>query len=104
MDGVRIRCHTGGGRGRDQSSSGPRAHRHQLAQTRKCHGLTQWDIADALGVSAARVCRIEHGEVSSFEVVARFVEALGGRLELVAGFGDHTLRTPVSDPGTGTAA
>lgn len=77
---------------------------HQLAQTRKCHGLTQRDIADAMGVSVARVSQIEHGEVTSFEVVARFVEALGGRLELVADFGDHTLRMPVSDPGTGTAA
>jgi hypothetical protein len=34
------------------------------------------------------------------EVIARYVEALGGRLDLVAHFGDGTLRLPVSDPAT----
>jgi hypothetical protein len=32
----------------------------------------------------------------SFQVVARYVEALGGRLDLVADFGDRTVRLPVS--------
>ena len=35
-------------------------------------------------MSVARVSQIEHGEVTSFEVIARYVEALGGRLDLVA--------------------
>ncbi len=48
-------------------------------------------------VSVARVSQIEHGEVTSFEVIARYVEALGGRLDLVADFGDRTVRLPVSD-------
>ncbi|MGD0609693.1 MAG: hypothetical protein ABSA53_39750 [Streptosporangiaceae bacterium] len=39
---------------------------------------------------------------TSFEVIARYVEALGGRLDLVADFGDRTVRLPVSD--TATAA
>ena len=55
-----------------------------------------------IGVNVARVSQIEHGEVASFEVIARYVEALGGRLELVANFGDRTVRLPVSD--TATAA
>ncbi len=55
-----------------------------------------------MGVSVARVSQIEHGEVTSFEVIARYVEALGGRLDLVADFGDRTIRLPVS--GTATAA
>jgi transcriptional regulator with XRE-family HTH domain len=59
--------------------------------------LTQQDIAGALGVSIARVSQIEHGEVTSFEVIARYVEALGGGLDLVAGFGDRTIRLPVSE-------
>jgi hypothetical protein len=50
------------------------------------------------GVSVARVSQIEHGEVTSFEVIARYVEALGGRLDLVADFGDRTVRLPVSGP------
>jgi ribosome-binding protein aMBF1 (putative translation factor) len=75
---------------------------HQLAETRKQLGLAQKDIAAALGVSIARISQIEHGEVASFEVIARYVEALGGRLDLVADFGDRTVRLPVSD--TATAA
>jgi hypothetical protein len=54
----------------------------------------------AMGVSVARVSQIEHGEVTSFEVIARYVEALGGRLDLVADFGDRTVRLPVSDTAT----
>ena len=50
-----------------------------------------------MAVSVARVSQIEHGEVTSFEVIARYVEALGGRLDLVADFGDRTIRLPVSD-------
>jgi ribosome-binding protein aMBF1 (putative translation factor) len=76
---------------------------HQLAETRKQLGLEQKDIAAALGVSIARISQIEHGEVTSFEVIARYVEALGGRLDLVADFGDRTVRLPVSDT-TATAA
>ena len=76
---------------------------HQLAETRKQLGLAQKDIAAALGVSIARISQIEHGEVASFEVIARYVEALGGRLDLVADFGDRTVRLPVSDT-TATAA
>ena len=42
--------------------------------------------------------------MTSIEVVARYVEALGGHLDLVADFGDHTMRLPVSDRPTDTAA
>lgn len=45
-----------------------------------------------MGVSIARVSQIEHGEVATLDVIARYVEALGGRLDLVADFGDHTVR------------
>ena len=55
-----------------------------------------------MGVTVARVSQIEHGEVTSVEVIARYVEALGGRLDLVAAFADRTIRLPVSD--TATAA
>ena len=49
------------------------------------------------GVSVARVSQIEHGEVTSFVVIARYAEALGGRLDLAADFGDRTVRLPVTD-------
>ncbi len=59
-------------------------------------------IAGGRPVSVARVSQIEHGEVTSFKVIARYVEALGGRLDLVADFCDRTVRLPVTD--TPTAA
>lgn len=73
-----------------------RARGHQLAEARKQLGLAQKGIATAMGVSVARVSQIEHGDVTSFEVIARYVEALGGRLDLVADFGDRTVRLPVT--------
>lgn len=76
----------------------------QLAEARKHAGLTQKDLAAGMGVSIARISQIEHGEVTSIEVIARYVEALGGHLDLVADFGDHTMRLPVSDRSTDTAA
>jgi transcriptional regulator with XRE-family HTH domain len=77
---------------------------HQLAETRKQLGIGQKDIAAAMGVTIARVSQIEHGAVTSFEVIARYVEALGGRLDLVADFGDRTVRLPVTDTASSAAA
>jgi transcriptional regulator with XRE-family HTH domain len=76
---------------------------HQLAAARKHLRIGRKDIAAAMGVTVARVSQIEHGDVTSFEVIARYVEALGGRLDLVADFGDRTVRLPVTDT-TSTAA
>ena len=77
---------------------------HQLAETRRQLNVGQKDIAAAMGVTIARVSQIEHGEVTSFEVIARYVEALGGRLDLVADFGDRTVRLPVTDTTPSAAA
>ncbi|WP_222722729.1 helix-turn-helix domain-containing protein [Actinomadura alba] len=55
-----------------------------------------------MGVSIARISQIEHGEVTSIDVIGRYVEALGGHLDLVADFGDHTMRLPVSDRSPGS--
>jgi DNA-binding XRE family transcriptional regulator len=77
---------------------------HQLAETRKQCSMAQKDVAARMGVSIARVSQIEHGEVASLDVIARYVEALGGRLDLVADFGDHTVRMPASGDRDNAAA
>lgn len=64
---------------------------HRLAEERKRHGLTQAQLADAMGVTPGRVSQIERGEVATIDALARYVSALGGRLDLVANFDDHTL-------------
>jgi DNA-binding XRE family transcriptional regulator len=63
---------------------------HQLAEMRAAAGLTQAELADALGVSQARVSKIEHGEISGIEVVRAYVVALGGSVDVVARLGDRS--------------
>jgi DNA-binding XRE family transcriptional regulator len=64
---------------------------YRLAEERKRRGLTQAQLAKVMGVTPGRVSQIERGEVATIDAVARYVEALGGRLDLIASFGDHTL-------------
>jgi transcriptional regulator with XRE-family HTH domain len=59
---------------------------------RQERGYTQADVAERMGVSKGRVSQIESGQVSGTDVVARYVEALGGNLMLVAVFADGELR------------
>jgi predicted XRE-type DNA-binding protein len=63
---------------------------HQLAEMRKTAGLTQAQVAEALGVSQARVSKIEHGEISGIDVVRAYVAALGGTVDIVATLGDRS--------------
>lgn len=62
----------------------------QLAEIRKAAGITQAELADVLGISQARISKIEHGEVPGIDVVRDYVAALGGHLNLVATLGDRT--------------
>ena len=63
---------------------------HQLAEMRTTAGLTQAELADALGVSQARISKIEHGEISGIDVVRAYVAALGGSIDIVARLGDRS--------------
>lgn len=65
---------------------------HQLAEMRKAAGLTQTQVAETLGVSQARVSKIEHGKISGIEIIRAYVTALGGSVDLVAALGDRTWR------------
>jgi DNA-binding XRE family transcriptional regulator len=66
---------------------------HRLAEIRAGQGETQTAIARRMGVSQARVSAIEHGRIGRSEVdtLAAYVEALGGKLKLIADFGDSTI-------------
>ena len=65
---------------------------YHLAQMRKQRGLTQAQVAQAMGVSQARVSRMEHGDVERMQVesIAAYVAAIGGHLRLVADFDQAT--------------
>ena len=63
---------------------------HQLAEMPTAAGLTQAGLANALGVSQARVSKIEHGDISGIDVVRAYVAALGGTIDVVAQLGDRS--------------
>ena len=65
---------------------------YHLAQMRKQRAMTQAEVARAMGVSQARVSRMEHGDIEKMQVesVAAYVAAIGGHLRLVADFDQAT--------------
>lgn len=65
---------------------------HQLAEMRKAAGLTQAELAHTLGVSQARISKIEHGDISGIDIIRAYVTALGGTIDLVATVGDRSWR------------
>jgi predicted XRE-type DNA-binding protein len=64
----------------------------RLAEIRRRQHTTQVEIAKAMGVTQARVSRIEKGQLSRSEVdtLAAYVHALGGKLKIIADFGDES--------------
>jgi len=62
---------------------------HRLAERRKAIGLTQAEVAERMSVTKSRVSQIERGEVSTIEAVARYVQAIGGHIQISAVFGDE---------------
>ncbi len=62
----------------------------RLADIRKAHGhARQADVAALMGVSQARVSKLESGDLSHTELgtLQSYVAALGGSLRVIADFG-----------------
>lgn len=83
-------------------------HAYQLAEVRRHQSRTQREVAAAMGVSAPRVSAIEHGDMNKVEVATlrSYVEALGGKLRIIADFGDGCAAPyeRARSPGTACAA
>lgn len=75
----------------------------RLAEMRKRRGMTQEQVALRMGVSVARISQIERGDVSTQDVLNRYVSALGGTLKLIADFGDEQLQDRLTRPAQHTA-
>ena len=60
-----------------------------LAKQRAQLGLTQAQVAERMGVRQERVSAIERAQPGATEVrtMIAYIEALGGRLEIIAEFG-----------------
>jgi len=65
-----------------------------LAQVRSEQDRTQEEVAQAMGVRQPRVSAIERGELDTvtLSTLRAYVRALGGRLHVVADFGDREYR------------
>jgi predicted XRE-type DNA-binding protein len=73
-----------------------------LYRLREQRGLTQVDVAKVLDVTQGNVSRVENAADLYVSTLARYVEALGGHLELTAVFPDQVV--PVELPSGGRAA
>lgn len=60
----------------------------QLAEIRKQLGMTQTQLAEAAGLSQARISQIEKGAVTNLETLRAYVAGLGGQLDVVARIGN----------------
>jgi Helix-turn-helix len=75
-----------------------------LAEQRTRLGLTQAQVARRMGVRQERVSAIERAEAGPTEVrtLAGYVEALGGRLDIIADFGGERVLLGVPRPAART--
>ena len=66
---------------------------YRLAEIRKGRGMTQAGVAAEMNVTQTRVSAVERGTLDRTELgtVIAYVKALGGRVEIVADFGDERL-------------
>ncbi len=71
-------------------------HLNQMAVTmrelRAFAGRSQVEVAEAMGVAQAEVSRLEARTDTKLSTIERYVKALGGEVEVVARFGDRSLR------------
>ncbi len=63
-----------------------------LRAIREVVGKTQEDVAAVVEMSQSEVSRLERRQDFRVSTLRRFVEALGGELEIVAAFGDKRVR------------
>jgi transcriptional regulator with XRE-family HTH domain len=73
------------------------------AEMRRRLRITQAQVAARMGITQGRVSAIEHAKPGTTErrTLAAYVEALGGRLEIIADLGDQRLAS--TEPGTEAA-
>ena len=70
----------------------------QLRRLRSTRKITQTDLAQRMGLSQRRVSAIEHATEAALKLdtLRRYIEGLGGTLEVAAVFGDERFHIPTS--------
>jgi DNA-binding Xre family transcriptional regulator len=62
--------------------------RIKLQQLREARDVSQEEVARTMGISQAALSRLEHRPNITVGTLQRYIEALGGQLEVRAVFGD----------------
>lgn len=62
-----------------------------LSRLRQIRRMTQEELAQSLGVRQASLSKMERQEDMNLSTLQKIVEALGGRLELIARFPEHSI-------------
>jgi DNA-binding XRE family transcriptional regulator len=63
-----------------------------LAEVRRAMKLSQDELAQTLQVGQAAVAKIEKRTDMYLSTLSRFIEAMGGELEITAKFGGHSVK------------
>jgi DNA-binding XRE family transcriptional regulator len=66
--------------------------RLNLAEVRKLRGLTQVQLAKATKMAQPELSRVERRDDHMLSTLRRYIEALGGEVEVVARFDGKTVR------------
>ncbi|WP_405700487.1 helix-turn-helix transcriptional regulator [Streptomyces sp. NBC_01383] len=62
---------------------------HGLREIREAQGLTQVQVAEAVGISQAWVSQIERGEIHNLEIMRTYASALGAKITFSIEYGDR---------------
>jgi len=84
-------------RPRVQSAPGAARPGETLGALRRQVGLTQVELANKLAASQRAVSHVEHEPNPRVATLGGYIEALGGRLELRAVFGERTVKLRLGD-------
>jgi DNA-binding XRE family transcriptional regulator len=68
-----------------------------LAAVRKARALTQAQVAESLGVRQADISKLEQRPNVTLLTLARYIEATGGRLRVVAEYDNDSVEIELSD-------
>src|SRR5690349_18973968 len=66
-----------------------------LRAIREMAGKTQGEVADATDMRQGNISKLEKNGSRRLDIIARYVEALGGEVEVRANFGDKSVRLHV---------
>jgi len=63
-----------------------------MRELRKFAGKSQVEVAESMGIAQGEVSRLEARSDTKLSTIQKYVEALGGEVEIVARFGDRSMR------------